>query len=164
MSDKFGDLIEEAIRVELYASDLYMLFYRKFPEDSQFWWQLAMEEQNHAALLKTVRQMNSVELKIPPEILPESVDELVQANLRLKEAIREFEEKPDRYRAFQFAYLTEHSAGELHYDNFMQHAMESKLSAVFRKLNGEDINHAKRIEEYMTEHNIPIPDLSDTGL
>jgi ferritin len=164
MNDKFGDLIEEAIKVELYASDLYMLFYRKFPEDAQFWWQLAMEEQNHAALLKTVRQMNSVELKIPPEILPASIQELIQSNNRLKEAIKDFEERPDREKAFHFAYLTEHSAGELHYDTFMKHAVESKLASVFIKLNGEDINHAKRIEEYMTEHDIPLPDLSDAGL
>lgn len=155
MKDEFSLLIEEAIKLELYISDLYMLFYRQFPEDAKFWWQLAIEEQNHAALLKTVRQMNDSHLNIPPDIIPANHIELADSNKILQEAIAEFEAQPDRNKAFQFAFKMEQAAGELHYDNFMRYASESRLTAVFRKLNGEDINHAERLRKYMTDYNIP---------
>lgn len=155
MKDEFVLLIEEAIKLELYISDLYMLFYRKFPEDEKFWWQLAIEEQNHAALLKTVRQMGHAQLNVPVDIIPANLNELAESNKILLEAIAEFEAQPDRNRAFQFAFKMEQAAGELHYENFMRFATESRLTAVFRKLNGEDINHAERLRKYMTDYNIP---------
>ncbi len=155
MKHEFGKLIEEAIKLELYISDLYMVFYRKFPEDAEFWWQLAMEEQNHAALLKTVRQMNNMALKIPSEIIPSDLDLLVHSNNRIIDAIKDFEVRPDRTRAFQFAFLVEHSAGEIHFESFMKYAKKSKLTEVFRNLNGDDINHAERIKQYMMDHQIP---------
>jgi len=155
MNKKLCGLIEEAIKLELNVSELYMLFYRKLPEDSQFWWQLAIEEQNHAALLKTVRQMNKSDLQIPREILPAGQKELVQANHKLEQAIVEFETHPDRTSAFQFAFEVENSAGELHYDSFMKFGAESRLTTVFRKLNGDDVSHADRIRQYMIEHQIP---------
>ena len=155
MNDEFSLLIEEAIKLELYVSELYLVFYRKFPDDAEFWWQLAIEEQNHAALLKTVRQMNHTHLKIPEDIVPASLAELADSNKMLQDAIEEFEAHPDRTRAFQVAFKIEHSAGELHYDSFMKYATESRLTTVFRKLNGDDINHAGRIQQYMINHNIP---------
>ena len=164
MEENFGMLIEEAIKLELYVSDLYLLFSRKFHEDAEFWWQIAIEEQNHAALLKTVLQMKSVDVEVPTEIVPPGLDQLVQSNERLIKAIKAFEENPDRIRAFQFAYGVEHSAGELHYENFMKYAKESKLNDVFRRLNGDDINHAERIQQYMIDHGIPRTHQSNAGL
>ena len=164
MGDHFGKLLEEAIKLELYVSDLYMVFYRKFPEDSDFWWKLAIEEQNHAALLKTVRKMNNARLNVPEGIVPPAIEMLVQSNEKLIAAIEDFEHHPDRNRAFRFAFMVEHSAGELHYEEFMKYSNESRLTAVFRKLNGDDIDHAARIRKYMTEHHIPVDDLSDAGL
>lgn len=155
MQEVFSELIEEAIKLELNVSDLYMLFYRQFPDDSQFWWKLSIEEQNHAALLKTVRLMNNTALEIPRDIVPAGLDELLVSNKRLEDAIDEFKAHPDRTRAFQFAYLVEHSAGELHYESFMNHGNESKLTEVLRKLNRDDINHAERIRQYMADHHIP---------
>ncbi len=155
MKNEFILMIEEAIKLELYISDLYMLFYRKFPEDAKFWWQLSIEEQNHAALLKTIRQMSNSQLNIPEDIIPANLNELAESNEMLQEAMEEFEAQPDRNRAFQFAFKIEQAAGELHYDNFMRYATESRLTAVFRKLNGEDINHAERLQKYMNDYNIP---------
>ncbi len=155
MKDELSLLIEEAIKLELYVSKLYMVFYRKFPDDGKFWWKLAIEEQNHAALLKTVRQMNNTHIKIPADIVPAGLTELTDSIKMLMEAIEEFEVRPDRTRAFQFAFKVEHSAGELHYESFMKYASESRLNSVFRKLNGDDINHAGRIQQYMIDHHIP---------
>ena len=164
MYDEFSSVIEEAISLELNVANLYFLFYRQLPDDSEFWWKLAIEEQNHAALLKTVKQMTRSELQLPREIVPSGKKELAASNKLLLQAIEDFENHPDRTKAFQFAFKVENSAGELHYQSFMKYGTESRLMDVFRKLNGDDINHADRIRQYMNQHNIPEAAESDTGL
>ena len=163
MNEELNHLIEEAIELEQRVADLYMLFYRIFPQDSRFWWRLSMEEQNHAALLKTASQMNDTRIKIPEDILPAQLEELKRINQLLQSSMKEMESTPDRTRAFHLAYTIENSAGERHYDTFMKQGTRSPVSEVFRKLNGEDIDHAARILQYMKEHRIELPDDQRVG-
>jgi ferritin len=157
MEDELNLLIEEAIRLEQNVAELYLLFHRLFPEDAQFWWRLSMEEQNHAALLKTVSQMNDTRIQIPKDILPCQLKELKNVNRLLRSAMEELASSPDRTRAFQLAYTIENSAGELHYDKFMKYGTRSQISEVFRKLNGDDMDHAARILHYMKQRNMELP-------
>jgi hypothetical protein len=155
MDDEFMKLIEEAIRLELNIAELYMLFYRQFDQDAQFWWQLVIEEENHAALLKTVQQMELTNVNTPRELFPERVGELEKVNLAIRETLVKFEKTPERERAFQFAYMIETSAGEMHFNAFMKNSMESRVTRIFKKLNGADLDHADRIKKYMASANIP---------
>ncbi len=164
MNSAFNKLIDEAIHLELKVSDLYLLFYRLFPNDSQFWWKLAIEEENHAALLKTIKLMGDSEIDIPIELFPKELEDLIKANLVIQKAYEEFEKHPDRNKAFQFAYKLETSAGEIHYNAFMKNVPESMVSNVFKSLNGDDVDHAERIKQFMTEHQIPVAESSNTGL
>ena len=40
--DKLSELAEQAIKVELRTSSLYIIFHSAFPEDADFWWKLAI--------------------------------------------------------------------------------------------------------------------------
>ena len=154
----YDRLLEEAIFLELNVGELYLLFYRLFPEDAEFWWTLAIEEENHAALLKTVRQMDQLNVAIPPDLFPESLQDLQAANRMIRQAILDFEKNPDRTAAFRAAYLLETSAGEYHYDAFMKHATDSRVTSIFKHLNGDDVDHANRIREYMENRHSPMDD------
>jgi hypothetical protein len=154
MHSELSELIEAAIELELNVAELYLLFHRKLPEDAHFWWELAIEEENHAALLKTVRLMSENSVAIPMELFPASIEEMLQSNRNLRKAIEDFEQEMDRTKAFLFALEIEQSAGELHYNNYMKEAPESKLTEVFRNLNGADMDHAMRIRDYMQSHHI----------
>ena len=156
MEDKFLKLIEEAIRLELNIAEIYMLFYRQFDQDAQFWWQLVIEEENHAALLKTVMQMELTKIDTPRDLFPDKLGELENSNQEILKAFVKFENQPDRVGAFQFAYRIENSAGELHFNKFMKNAPESRLTKIFKKLNGADFDHAERIKKYMASTNIPL--------
>jgi hypothetical protein len=158
MNEDLNLVIEEAIELEQRVADLYMLFYRLFPQDSRFWWRLSMEEQNHAALLKTVSQMMDTRIEIPEDILPAQLAELKAVNRTLRRYMDEMEVSPDRTRAFHLAYTIENSAGERHYDTFMKQGTRSPVSEVFRKLNGEDIDHAARILQYMKQQQLELPE------
>ena len=155
MDTEFRKLIDEAIHMELNIGELYLLFYRQFPDESQFWWELVIEEENHAALLKTVKQMGSADVDIPRDMLPEGLEELIKSNLVIQKAYEDFKNNPDRDRAFRFAYRIETSAGELHYNAFMKNAPDSTVTDIFKRLNGDDVDHAERIRQYMIKHQIP---------
>ena len=155
MSQHFNLLLQQAIQLELNIGELYLLFYRLLPDDSEFWWELAIEEENHAALLKTAELMNNSKIEIPEDILPPGINDLRESNQMIILAREDFEKKPDRTKAFQLAQEIEISAGESHYDKFMHSAPDSPLTEIFKKLNGDDIDHAERIRQYMLEHQIP---------
>lgn len=155
MSQHFNLLLQQAIQLELNVGALYLLFHRLLPDDSEFWWHLAIEEENHAALLKTAELMKISKVEVPENILPPGISDLKDSNQMIKQAIADFEKNPDRTKAFQLAYEIEISAGESHYDKFMQSAPDSPLTKIFRKLNGDDVDHAERIRQYMIEHQIP---------
>ncbi|MEN8156156.1 MAG: rubrerythrin family protein [Bacteroidota bacterium] len=156
MNSAFNKLIDEAIHLELKVSDLYLLFYRQFPDESQFWWELSNEEENHAALLKTIKLMGDVDIDIPKELFPKGIEDLIKANLDIQAAYEDFEKHPDRTKAFQFAYRLETSAGEMHFNAFMTNTPGSAVSNVFKSLNGDDIDHAERIRKFMINHQIPL--------
>ena len=154
MYQNFGQLINEAIQLELNVAKLYLLFHQLLPEDSAFWWELVIEEENHAAILKTAEQMDASSVEIPEGIIPPGVAELQEANQMILRAMEDFKKKPDRALAFQLANKIELSAGESHYDTFMRNAPKSRITEIFRKLNRDDVDHARRIREYIGKHQI----------
>jgi rubrerythrin len=152
MYQNFGPLINEAIQLELNVARLYLLFHKLLPEDATFWWALVIEEENHAAILRTIEQMETSQVEIPDGIMPNGLTELQKANRMILKAMEDFERQPDRAYAFQLAYKIEMSAGESHYNNFMNNAAESRIVEIFRTLNRDDLDHAQRIQEYKKEH------------
>lgn len=155
MESQFNLIINEAIKLELSIAELYFLYYKIFPDDADFWWELSLEEKNHASLLKTVLQFNDSNVEIPEDMLPTEVEELVKSNNSIEEFIRTIEVSQDRTRAFQFAFMMENSTGELHYDLYMKEGPDSATTKLFQRLNGDDIDHAKRIRQYMLDQQIP---------
>jgi hypothetical protein len=155
LTNLIREFLDESIQLELNVSDLYQLFYSKFPEDSEFWWQISLEEINHAALIRSIN-----DLFLPDNILPQGViqtqsSELHQVNRSIRDRISNYKlNSPSRFEAFSYAYEIENSAGELHYELFMNENPVSNVEKIFQRLNGEDKNHALRIDNYMKMNNI----------
>lgn len=149
MNEQFNVLIEKAIQLELDVAELYIRLHALFPSDASFWWTLAIEEKNHAALLKTLQEMQDSDLEIPADFYPEGDQVLEESMQRIAEAMRKIQENPDRELALRTAHEIENSAGEMHYESFAKTASKSPIANVFRTLNGSDIDHARRIRDYM---------------
>lgn len=158
MNSEYRLIVKESIDIELTVAEIYLIFYHEFPEDACFWWQIALEEKNHAALIRSLLDM-SEQLDIPPgEMFSTSVSELRETNAMLSSIVDEYREKlPDRTGAFNTALGIEDSAGELHYQEFMagDEDRHPQISKIFRRLNKEDKDHAVRIRNYMEKHEIP---------
>ena len=56
MGQQNRDMADFFIQLEKDISELYHFFAEIYPEDSEFWNQLVLEENNHAALLEEYRR------------------------------------------------------------------------------------------------------------
>ena len=152
-------LIEEAIKLELNVAEIYFSFHHRFPEDASFWWQLAIEEKNHAALLRNGKQ-NFLDVGMfPGELVGSSLEALIKANNELKTILRKVKggNSLSRAVALNLAIKLEELAGEIHFQQAMQQIEHSsEVLRLFQNLNEDDKDHAGRIREYMLQNGIEI--------
>ena len=157
MNNDVTSLIEESINLELNVSKIYTHFYKLFPDDAAFWWKLVVEEKNHAALIRSGKEYFEPLRKFPHDLLAPLLQILKDANSRLDSLIKKYEETPpSREEAFNIALKIEESAGELHFQKFMDKEANSTTDNIFKELNRDDKDHAKRISCYMEEHGISV--------
>ena len=150
-------LITESIKLEFNLADLYMIFCKTFPEDYGFWYQLHMEEMNHASIIQSAREAWLSGKEFPVEILPPNVDELIALNTKLAFLLEEYNESPpSREIAFKVALDLGESTGEAHFQNAMEQPPTSSLMQLFQMLNGDDKEHASRTRTYMRDNGIEI--------
>ena len=116
---------------------------------------MAIEEKNHAALLKSLDEFVSQLSEIPKRISKISLIDLEELNSRLEKLIPQCNDTPpSREEAFRIAYSLETSAGESHFQEFADDGSGSKIAKIFRQLNQSDVDHALRIKDYMETHGI----------
>jgi len=146
------EFIEEAIKLELNAAEIYAFFAETVSEDADFWAGLSWEERNHASILETAQNILMPVDAFPGEILPKFIQSLIETNLWLKSLRNDLAQNPpDRNKAFTIALKIENSAGEQHFQKVMASPSDSKMVQVLQKLCKDDINHHVRIKKYMHE-------------
>jgi len=154
----FRAIIDESIQLELNISELYFLFFEFFPEHAEFWWKLVEEEKNHAALIRSGLEYFEPMHRFPDRMIDKNIDEIISVNTELHNIIAACREHhPDQRQAFNTAYTLEQSAGELHFQRFIDSADTSDpIEKIFIRLNRDDHRHAERIESIMRQLGIPI--------
>ena len=157
MNENLRQLIDEAIKLELNVADIYLSFHYRFPEDAGFWWKIAIEEKNHAALLRNGKQFFLDAGMFPDELVDTSLEALVGVNNELERILQQEkgDDPPSREAALNIAIKLEELAGEIHFQNAMQQAQHpSEAIKLLQNLNEDDKDHADRIRNYMRQHGI----------
>ena len=142
MNYNLEDFIEEAIKLELNAAEIYGIFAATIPVDADFWAGLSWEERNHASLLKTSQNVLVPVDEFPGAVLPQFIQSLIETN-RWMETLRDdfTQTPPDRKKAFDIALKIENSAGEQHFQRVMGTPSDSKVVQILQELCEDDINH-----------------------
>ena len=94
MEKDFTTTIEESINLELNVADLYLLFYKLFPEDADFWWELSLEEKNHGALIRSGKELFLPIKKFPHDLIEDRLQALVDTNSKLNSLVKKYEVNP----------------------------------------------------------------------
>ena len=145
--------LDESIQLELNLATLYTIFNDAFAEDEDFWWELAMEERGHAALLQQEKKQPQQSEFFPENLLAKDLQSLVDTNTRIAQLISKYKEHvPSRGDALKTAYNLEMAAGESHYQHFLDSPTNSPAANIFKQLNQEDGDHAARILQYMQKN------------
>ena len=145
--------LDESIKLELSLAKLYTLFHDCFSEDEDFWWELTMEEQGHAALLQQEKKQPQPMEFFPDNLLSTDLQSLVDTNTKIAALISKYSDTPpSKTEALQIALDLELAAGESHFQQFLDSPTNSLSSTIFKQLNQEDCDHAERIRSYMKEH------------
>ena len=157
MNNDVTSLIEESINLELNVSDLYLIFHELFPDDAEFWLNLALEEKNHAAIFRSGKEVLNQLKMFPHNLLHHNLQDLKDTNSTLLSLIKSFKNTPpSREEAFNIGLKVEISAGELHFQDFMDEEANSGIVQFFQELNKNDKDHAMRIRSYMDNHGISV--------
>ncbi len=157
MPTPISALLDESIRLELNLAKLYTLFNDHFEADEEFWWQLSMEERNHAALLQQEKKLPQPLAFFPENLLAKDIDALKASNESIIGEISRFEQAPySRAEALNTALRYEMSAGEAHFQEFMESETGSLTADLFKQLASNDQDHARRLREYMKQNGIGI--------
>ena len=157
MHKELSQLFDESIQLELNVAELYKMFGAAFSYDSFFWKRLAIEEENHASLLQAGKDRFEPLGKFPIEMISPSIQELKFVNSEIQDIVKKYQDTiPSREDAFNIALKLEQSAGELHFQQFMEKESESEIDKIFQRLNRDDKDHAEKLREYMNSHDINI--------
>ncbi len=158
MNELIKQLLKQSVALELNIGDLYQQFSVKFAGDYDFWWKLSIEEMNHAALIESINDVFLTENLLTLDSIENQINEINEMNRLIRKHIESFKfETPERSKAFQVAFEIENSIGEYHFELFMTAQPNSTVMKIMQKLNGDDINHSKRMLKYMKENGIPVP-------
>lgn len=150
MHQRINSLIDVAITLEMNMAKLYLLFHDIFPEDCELWWTLSIEEKNHAALLKSGRDSFLPMDKFPQDLFDECLTDISETNRIAVCLLDEYNTSPGkREEALRAAIKLEKSAGESHFQRFMEKDSDSRIDEIFQRLNRDDKDHEKRIISYM---------------
>lgn len=147
-------MFEALIETELYISELYLLYSDIFPEDRDFWWNLAVEEKNHAALMKSAVSFFKKGL-FPDEILPDELEMIKSISAGITTQTQKFRlTHPSKDAAYHFAIKIEESGGEFYYQELMNKTSENKIIRIFQRLGEANKNHAERIRSLTAKYTI----------
>ena len=156
MEHLFITLLDEAIELELTISDIYLFFSQCHPEDAELWWQLCLEERNHAALLRSGKDVFLPEENFPDELIYPNLTEIRESNTTVRETLAAFRQtSPSRSEAFCWALDAEQMSAEMHFQCCMElMTPHSPKLNIFQKLNAEDKEHIPRIENFMKKQGL----------
>lgn len=156
--DELSELLERSIDLELSVSSLYGVYSRLFDDDRDFWWNLSLEEKNHAALLKSARIYLSIN-RLPDEALLNDI-EAIRSSIELVDGtINKYKSAPPSMDdAYVFAKRLEDMASELHLQKIVSVNSDDRILKIFHELGKGDANHALRIKSLLLDKGMRLKD------
>ena len=144
------EVAEESIQIEMNVAALYLSFSEQLSADTDFWWQLHLEEKNHAMLIRAAADSFIKRGKFPTGLVNNYAEELRKTNTKIERMVHRYKTTPlTRCEACRIALQIEDDAGEIHYERFMEKEAEGTLNAVLQKLNRDDKEHGIRIRQHL---------------
>lgn len=151
MDEDIEAIFNASILMEEKCSKFYFLLSALFKEDTFFWEGLAVEEENHATLMSSVKLLFFENPRyFPVEALAKNLQDVLDTNNKIDALMIQYAHTPpDREAAFRAAIDIENSSGEYSFQLAASGPENTPAFKIFKKLVAADKDHAKRIEARM---------------
>lgn len=147
---------EEAIKLEKNVSELYRLYSYTYSQDSEFWWTLHLEEDDHAGILTALSKSHLPFGRFPGELLALDMDGLRGTNRKVEIALKTWSETPPpEARAYRFAAEIEESVGELTLQEAVSTQPTSATMRLVQEVIGASRDHAARVKQLIVQRGLP---------
>jgi hypothetical protein len=149
MNMNLHERLKACIAIELGVADIYRAFTEMLPEAKEFWYELAMEEENHASILVIGSKYNEIG-KLPDYIVPDSLPNM-KTTLEL---VRDIDakiksERPSLKTALDMALLLEKTMEESYMPEVLSKETDSEVASRLKKLLADTRKHKVKVAEYM---------------
>lgn len=142
------ELLSESAKLEENVGALYLKISTLFPEDRDFWVQLAEEEKHHASIFRTFFDKKLPLFLFPEEMMDTDLARLKENNKTIKEVTSHLLSRfKNKMNAYAYALELEESAGEMHFQQAMSAETDSESLLLLQGINKDDKDHYKRIKE-----------------
>jgi len=148
MNKKSELFFDELIKLERNAQNIYLLFSIKLDDYKNFWYNLSLEESNHASLLEISKLYYDKNIDNDMFINHNITSDIIKINKSFDILIDNFLLDSTINNAINIAIEIESSVGERCYENlFNKYNKDNEIYKLFRYLNEEDTNHLNIINE-----------------
>lgn len=140
------EIFEELIKLELNVADLYLLFSNNLENYKGFWYKLAIEEFNHASILKTALEFYESDLNVLEYFINDKISNNIKnTNKNFDKYKLDFLNNKTIENAKNIALIIESSDSEINYNKIMINNQNNEILNVLKKLNKDDHDHYERI-------------------
>jgi len=149
MSDQTIRMLEKYSEHELKVSELYTLYSDLFPEDRSFWFNMALEEKNHASLIKSSTLYVKLGM-LPKQMIYDCIENAENTIVEMSGRIEQYLAlTPPKCEAYRFALLVERSPCEAHFKDAMLTPSDDKVMQILQKICRMDAFHFTRVDSMM---------------
>ncbi|MCL5024584.1 MAG: hypothetical protein M1497_14715 [Nitrospirae bacterium] len=158
---KKSDLITRnlnlCIEIERLSSQVYHELSRFFPNERDFWHNLAMSEENHMMILEVAKGYHEQKL-LPESFVHKSLLLIEDTYANVRKIRKSLLGDMTLQRACEEALRMEHLTGESYFQEVLTGTAESRVIASLKKLLSEERLHATLITDFMKSRNLPVPE------
>ncbi|MDO8281820.1 MAG: hypothetical protein Q7U10_04240 [Thermodesulfovibrionia bacterium] len=147
--------LEACIELENKCAGIYRALSRLFPEAESLFRELAIEEENHALILKVARTYVMGDKLSQETVVPVSVLH-IKESLKIADNIANEIESGDIIlkKALDMSLLLERSLGESYLHDKMTGESDSEIILKLQKLHFDEGAHIKRIQDFLIKKGI----------
>lgn len=153
----FGTLImmemSESLRIctsiEGMTAEIYHAFSKLFPEVREFWYDLALSEENHTNILLAAAGLNRAGI-LKEYIVPSSLPYVRETLGLVSDSKKKVETGTLSMKgAFEMALKIENSTGEIYFQEVITQQTDSKVIMELRKMMTDEELHNVKIKRFM---------------
>ena len=143
-------ILRAMIETEKNVADLYKLYAARFQEDRVFWTGIALEEEQHAAMLGSAAFHLALD-RLPDAVLLDNLPDLQITNASIKKITESYARKmPTKEEAYNYAVQMEKSLSEAFLQELLRMKDAPEVVAMWQRLGAETTGHSERIRNLLT--------------